>query len=46
MIEMLAYKAKGFPPMASKNLAVERRYVTSTMHAFSWFSMIILIKDL
>jgi hypothetical protein len=34
MIETLAYEAKGFPPMAT-NLAVKRRYATSTTHAFS-----------
>jgi hypothetical protein len=35
MIETLLYEAiKGSPPMVT-HLAVERRYATSTMHAFS-----------
>jgi hypothetical protein len=33
LIELLAYQAKGLPPMAT-TLAVERRYATSTCHAF------------
>jgi hypothetical protein len=31
MIETLAYKAKGLPPVAT-DLAVERRYATSSSH--------------
>jgi hypothetical protein len=34
MIETLAYEAKGLPPLAT-DLAVERRYATSSSHAFS-----------
>jgi hypothetical protein len=34
MIEMLAYQAKGLPPVAT-DLAIERRYATSSPHAFS-----------
>jgi hypothetical protein len=34
MIETLAYQAKELPPVAT-DLAVERRYATSSSHAFS-----------